>query len=89
MTAKTTPADWDDMRRRLLTRVFYEHQEADVSASPDLLGDGFLDSLSVLVILGLFDDELGEGVALREARIPDTATLGAMEAFYLRLREQA
>lgn len=83
-----TPAGWDEMRRRLLTRVFYDHLEADVSASLDLLGDGFLDSMSVLVVLGLFDDELGEGVALRRARIPDTATLDAMEAFYRRLLEQ-
>lgn len=88
MTPKTTPADWDDMRRRLLTRVFYDHDEAAVTASLDLLGDGFLDSMSVLVVLGLFDDELGEGVALREARIPDTATLDAMGAFYRRLLEQ-
>ena len=89
MTAElddAVPATWDAMRQRLLTSVFYEHPEADVAGSTDLIGDGYLDSMSVLVVLGLFDEELGHGVALQSARIPDTATLDAMGAFYERLR---
>jgi hypothetical protein len=51
-----------------------------------MFGDGYLDSMSVLVVLGFFDEELGEAVALQSARIPDIATLDAMGAFYQRLR---
>jgi len=76
---------WDVMRQRLLDRVFYEFTEEQVEASQDLLGDGYLDSLSVLVILGMFDEELGEGVAVKAARIPDTASMAALENLYLRL----
>jgi hypothetical protein len=83
---KATPVCWEDMRRRLLTRVFYAHPEADVERSRDLRGDGYLDSMSVLVVLGLFDEELGRAVALESARIVDTGTLDAMGAFYERLR---
>ena len=81
------PASWADMRSRLLTRVFYAHPEEDVAASTDLVGDGYLDSMSVLVVLGIFDDELGEGVALQQARIPDTTNLDAIQIFYERLLE--
>jgi hypothetical protein len=79
-------AEWADVRQRVLTRVFYAHPPDDVAASTDLVRDGYLDSMSVLVVLGMFDDELGAGVALRQARIPDTASLAAMESFYERLR---
>jgi hypothetical protein len=51
-----------------------------------MTGDGYLDPMSVLVVLGLLDEELGNGVALQSARIPDTATLDAMGASYERLR---
>ncbi|MDP9165983.1 MAG: hypothetical protein M3O32_07965 [Actinomycetota bacterium] len=81
-----TAVGWGDMRRRLLTRVFYAHPAADVEQSRDLLGDGYLDSMSVLVVLGLFDDELGNAVALQSARMSDTVSLDAMGAFYERLR---
>ena len=77
---EATPVGWDAMRQRLLTRVFYAHPEADVERSRDLLGDGYLDSMSVLVVLGLFDEELGRTVALPSARIVDTVTLDAMGA---------
>lgn len=80
------PAPWEEVRDRLLTRVFYAHPADDVAASTDLMGDGFLDSMTVLVILGMFDEELGEGVAITSARIPDTASLHAMREFYERLR---
>ncbi len=83
------PASWTELRARLLTRVFYEHPESAIAASTDLIADGYLDSMSILVILGIFDEELGDGVAMRAARIPDTASLAAMEAFYTRLRAAA
>jgi hypothetical protein len=51
-----------------------------------MTGDGYPDSMSVLVVLGLLDEELGKGVARQSARILDTATLDAMGAFYERLR---
>jgi hypothetical protein len=79
-------AAWTDMRQRLLTTVFYAHPPEGVAASTDLVRDGYLDSMTVLVVLGLFDDELGEGAATRQARIPDTASLAAMQRFYERLR---
>ena len=79
------PASWTDMQGRLLTRVFYEHPADAVVGSDDLVGDGYLDSMSVLVVLGLFDEELGEGVAMQEARIPDTTSMSAMQSFYERL----
>lgn len=80
------PADWADVSRRLLTRVFYAHPAQDVAASTDLVGDGYLDSMSILVVLGMFDEELGAGVAMQQARIPDTASLAAMHQLYERLR---
>jgi hypothetical protein len=73
------------MRERLLTRIFYNFTEAEILSSSDLHADGFLDSLSVLAILGLFDEEFGEGVALKQASVVDTASLEAIENFYLRL----
>jgi len=79
------PVPWADMRRRLLNRVFYAHPDEDVAASDDLVGDGYLDSMSVLVVLGMFDEELGEAVAMQQARIPDTTNLDAMRALYERL----
>jgi hypothetical protein len=73
------------MRQRLLDRVFYNFTADQVASSADLVGDGFLDSLSILVTLGIFDEELGEGVASQEARVPDTKSLEALEAMYQRL----
>lgn len=84
MTA--APAPWEEVRARLLTRVFYAHTADDVAASTDLMGDGFLDSMTVMVILGMFDEELGAGVAITSARIPDTVSLDAMRELYERLR---
>ena len=84
-TSAHQPADWDTVRRRLLARVFYAHPAEDVAASTDLTGDGYLDSMSVLVVLTTFDDELGDGVAIQHARIPDTASLAAMQHLYERL----
>lgn len=80
-----TRAAWADVRQRLLTRVFYAHPPDDVAASADLVGDGYLDSMSILVVLGMFDEELGEGIAMQQARIPDTTSLDAMRGFYERL----
>lgn len=85
VTEGRVPVPWAELRRRLLTRVFYAHPEEGVASSVDLVGDGYLDSMSVLVVLAMFDEELGEGVALRQARIPDTANLDAMGALYERL----
>jgi acyl carrier protein len=78
---------WDEMRQRLLDRVFYNFTEEQVDASTDFVADGLLDSLSVLVILGLFDDELGEGLATGQARVPDTQSMESLKLFYLRLLE--
>jgi hypothetical protein len=77
------------MRQRLLDRVFFAFEEDEVEASQDLLGDGYLDSLSVLVTLGIFDEELGEGVAVKAARVPDTTSMEALRSLYLRLAERA
>ncbi|MCT7660911.1 hypothetical protein [Mycobacterium deserti] len=78
---------WEQMRQRLLDRVFYSFEEDEVDASQDLLGDGYLDSLSVLVTLGIFDEELGEGVAVKAARVPDTTSMDALKNLYQRLRD--
>jgi hypothetical protein len=78
------PASWDEMHSRLMTRVFYDFSPDEVEASTDLVGDGFLNSTSILVVLGLFDDELGEDIALTEVGARDTASLAAMKAMYLR-----
>lgn len=80
------PATWESLRARLLTRVFYAFPPDAVSASTDLVSDGYLDSMSILVVLGMFDEELGDGVAMRHARIPDTTSLDAMRRLYERLR---
>lgn len=77
--------EWEEMRRRLLDRVFYEFEEHEIDASDDLRRDGYLDSLSVLVTLGIFDEELGEGVSVKEARVTDTANMASLEALYQRL----
>lgn len=79
------PAAWEAVRTRILTRVFYAFPPDAVSASTDLIADGYLDSMSILVILGMFDEELGDGVAMRHARIPDTTSLDAMRRLYERL----
>jgi acyl carrier protein len=79
------PASWTEMRRRLLTRVFYDRAPGEVEASTDLVGEGFLNSMSILVLLGLLDDELGEGIALTEVTAADTTSVAALEALYLRL----
>jgi hypothetical protein len=76
---------WDEMRQRLMDRVFYNYTEDQVASSSDLVGDGYLDSLSILVTLGVFDEELGEGVASQHARVPDTKSLAALQALYERL----
>ncbi|HKP40817.1 hypothetical protein [Mycobacterium sp.] len=78
-------ATWEVLRRRLLERVFYNFAEEDVVASTDLMGDGYLDSLSVLVILASLDEELGDELAVEYARIPDTASLEAIGGLYHRL----
>lgn len=78
---------WEEMRQRLLDRVFYNVPEERVDASQDLVGDGLLDSLSVLVTLVILDEELGEGVAVKAARVPDTTTMEALKRLYLRLRD--
>ena len=83
------PASWDAMRARLLTRVFYAYPPDAVAASTDLVSDGYLDSMSILVVLGMFDEELGDGVAMLQARIPDTTSLGAMQHLYERLLSDA
>ena len=79
---------WEEMRQRLLDRVFYAFDETEIDASTDLRRDGYLDSLSVLVTLGIFDEELGEpdeGLAVKQARDTDTATMAGLEALYCRL----
>lgn len=76
---------WDALRQRLLERVFYNFAEEDVVTSTDLSGDGYLDSLSVLVILAEMDEELGGEVAVQHARVSDTATLDAIGRLYRRL----
>jgi acyl carrier protein len=76
---------WDALRQRLLERVFYNFAEEDVVTSTDLSGDGYLDSLSVLVILAEMDEELGDEVAVQHARVRDTATLDAIGQLYRRL----
>jgi acyl carrier protein len=81
-------ATWEDLRRRLLERVFYNFAEDDVASSTDLMGDGYLDSLSVLVILASLDEELGDELALQYARVPDTASLEAIGNLYHRLLAQ-
>jgi acyl carrier protein len=81
-------ATWEVLRRRLLERVFYNFAEDDVVASTDLMGDGYLDSLSVLVILASLDEELGDELAVQYARIPDTASLEAIGGLYHRLLNQ-
>ena len=76
------------MRQRLLDRVFYSFEESEIDASEDLRGDGYLDSLSVLVTLSIFDEELGEGdegVAVKQARVSDTASMATLGALYERL----
>ena len=78
-------ACWDEMRSRLLTRVFYDFSPEEVEASTDLVGDGFLNSLSILVVLGLIDDELGDAAPLFEVAPSDTSSLATIEALYLRL----
>ncbi|SEH90932.1 hypothetical protein SAMN04489835_5548 [Mycolicibacterium rutilum] len=78
-------ADWDDVRQRLLDRVFYSFDERDVEASQDLHADGYLDSLAVLVTLGVLEEEVGEGVAVEEAKVSDTASMAALKNLYLRL----
>ncbi|MCV7283159.1 hypothetical protein H7J88_26340 [Mycolicibacterium flavescens] len=82
------PADWDEVRQRLFDRVFYAFDERDVEASQDLHADGFLDSLAVLVTLGVLDEELGEGVAVEQARVSDTASMATLRELYLRLRDR-
>ena len=82
------PASWDEMRSRLMTRVFYDFAPDEVEASTDLVGDGFLNSTSILVTLGLLEDELGEGTALMEVAARDTASLAAMKALYLRVLDE-
>jgi acyl carrier protein len=79
---------WEVMRQRLLERVFYNFSEEDVAASTDLVGDGYLDSLSVLVILASLDEELGDELAVQYARVPDTASLDAIGGLYRRLLAQ-
>jgi hypothetical protein len=79
------PAEWSAVQARLLTRVFSAHPPEDVAASTDLVGDGYLDSMSILMVLSMFDEELGEGIALQQARITDTASLGVIRGFYERL----
>jgi acyl carrier protein len=81
-------ATWEALRRRLLERVFYNFDEEDVAASTDLMRDGYLDSLSVLVILASLDEELGDELAMQYARIPDTASLEAIGGLYHRLLDQ-
>jgi hypothetical protein len=81
-------ATWEVLRRRLLERVFYNFAEEDVVASTDLMADGYLDSLSVLVILASLDEELGDELAVQYARIPDTASLEAIGGLYDRLLAQ-
>jgi len=76
---------WEVVRERVLKRVFYKFTEQDVASSTDLMGDGYLDSLSVFVILATLDEELGSEVAVERARIPDTASLDAIGALYVRL----
>ncbi|MGX9789457.1 hypothetical protein [Mycobacterium sp. MMS18-G62] len=78
-------ATWEVLRRRLLERVFYNFAEDDVVASTDLMSDGYLDSLSVLVILASLDEELGDELAVQHARVPDTASLEAIGGLYQRL----
>ena len=78
-------ASWDEMRTNLLTRVFYDFAAEEVEASTDLVGDGFLNSTSILVVLGLLDDEVGEGVSLTEVTAADTSSLPAIKALYLRM----
>ena len=76
---------WGEMRQRLLDRVFYAFEDTEVDASADLRRDGYLDSLSVLVTLSIFDEELGDGLAIKQARVTDTTTMAALEALYSRL----
>lgn len=76
---------WDALRQRLLERVFYNFAEEDVASSTDLSGDGYLDSLSVLVILAEMDEELDDQVAVQRARVPDAASLEAIGRLYRRL----
>lgn len=85
MKGRHVVADWDEVRQRLLDRVFYSFAEEDVEASADLHADGYLDSLAVLVTLGVLDEELGEGVAVEEAKVSDTASMAALKNLYLRL----
>lgn len=81
-------ATWEVLRRRLLERVFYNFAEEDIVASTDLMRDGFLDYLSVLVILASLDEELGDELAVQYARVPDTASLEAIGGLYHRLLAQ-
>lgn len=86
---RNVAAHWEPVRQRLLDRVFYNFEEDEVESSQDLVGDGYLDSLSVLVSLEIFDEELGEGVAVKEARVGDTASMETLKMLYQRLRNSS
>jgi len=81
-------ASWEEMRSRLLARVFYEFSPDEVEASTHLVGDGFLNSLSILVVLGLLEDELGGHSPLIEVAPSDTSSLATIEALYRRLLQE-
>lgn len=75
---------WGEFRRMLMTNVFGEFAPEDVDASTDLVGDGYLNSTSVLVVLGLLEDEAGEGAAaVVDSR--EIATMSSLQRLHHRL----
>lgn len=76
---------WSDVEQRLLDQVFYARTPEQVRGSDDLAADGYLDSLSIVVVLEMLSEMTGNEEALTTASADDFKNLDTVRALYDRL----
>ena len=81
----TDRPSWPDVEQQLLDQVFYARTPDQVRGSDDLAADGFLDSLSIVVVLEMLSESTGNEDALTTANADDFRNLSTINALYDRL----
>jgi len=81
--------EWDKVRQEILQTVFPTHDQDIVLKSANLLSDGLMDSLSIVLILTILDEAKPSSDYVSKASADDFRSLAAIEMFYQRTAPSA
>jgi acyl carrier protein len=81
MIPNSTPAVVDRLRRYVVENYLYMQQDVPLSNDDPLLGRGIIDSMGVMEIVALLEDEFGVTMGDDEITEENLGTLNAIASF--------